>query len=229
MTSTAPPKVLLIDDDHALGELLVEYLLPEGWHLKTCASGTAGLQLAAAGQFDIIILDVMLPGASGFEILKTLRAQDLQTPIIMLTARGEDADRILGLELGADDYLPKPFNPRELVARLKAILRRSSDEPNVTQEYGPWRIDSQHRQILQHAQPLKLTGAEYRLLAVLIRNAGNTTSRDVLTQQALGRRLLPSDRSLDTHMSNLRKKLCLGQDGQSPIRSIRGEGYLLIE
>ncbi len=229
MPLATPAKVLLIDDDHALGELLKEYLLPEGWELRTCTSGSTGLTMATTGSFDIVILDVMLPGASGFEILKTLRDRGVQTPVIMLTARGEDVDRILGLELGADDYLPKPFNPRELVARLKAVLRRSNDEPDVNSAYGPWQIDAQRQQILQNAQPLKLTAAEYRLLTVLIHNAGNTTTRESLTQQALGRKLLPSDRSLDTHMSNLRRKLCLSQDGQSPIRSIRGEGYLLIQ
>ena len=228
MNRSIPPQVLLIDDDRALGELLAEYLLPEGWELKAANSGHVGLDLAKTQPFDIVILDVMLPGLSGFEILKAMRDQGVQTPVIMLTARGEDVDRILGLELGADDYLPKPFNPRELVARLKAILRRSGEETNASGAYGPWLVDSKHHRILQHGEPLKLTAAEYRLLEVLIRHAGQTTSREALTQRALGRKLLPSDRSLDTHMSNLRKKLCLGPDGQSPIRSIRGEGYLLI-
>jgi two-component system response regulator CpxR len=223
-------KILLIDDDTALGELLAEYLLPEGWQLEVCESGATGLELAESVRFDLIILDVMLPGLSGFEVLKALRTRGIQTPIIMLTARGEDVDRIVGLELGADDYLPKPFNPRELVARLKAILRRSSAEQTATvSTYGPWQLDSEHRRILEHGEPLPLTAAEYRLLGVLIRNAGKPASREQLTEQALGRKLLPLDRSLDTHMSNLRKKLCAAADGESPIQSIRGEGYVLMD
>jgi len=222
--------ILLIDDDRALGELLAEYLQPEGWQLDTRESGTAGLTLAESTDFDLIILDVMLPELSGFEILKALRARGIQTPIIMLTARGEDIDRIVGLELGADDYLPKPFNPRELVARLKAILRRSSGEPTAAvNTYGPWQIDSEYRRILERGKPLSLTAAEYRLLGVLIRNAGKPASRAQLTEHALGRKLLPLDRSLDTHMSNLRKKLCAGSSGDSPIQSIRGEGYVLMD
>jgi len=222
-------KILLIDDDRALGELLAEYLSPERWQLEIRHSGATGLELAKSVKFDLIILDVMLPELSGFEILKALRRHGVQTPIIMLTARGEDVDRIIGLELGADDYLPKPFNPRELVARLKAILRRSSTGSSEdVSAYGPWQIDREHRRILEHGQALQLTAAEYRLLDVLIGNAGNPTSREQLTEQALGRTLLPLDRSLDTHMSNLRKKIGRGADGASPIRSIRGEGYVLI-
>ncbi len=222
-------KILLIDDDTALGELLAEYLRPEGWQLEICESGVAGLTLAKNQDFDLIVLDVMLPELSGFEILKALRAGDIRTPIIMLSARGEDVDRIVGLELGADDYLPKPFNPRELVARLKALLRRSSvDQTETVTTYGPWQIDSQQRRVLEHGTPLPLTAAEYRLLDVLIGNAGRPASREQLTEQALGRKLSPLDRSLDTHMSNLRKKLCRRKDGGSPLQSVRGEGYVLI-
>ena len=220
-------KVLLIDDDHELASMLTEYLGPDGWTLDHCATGDSGLDAAVSKEHHIIVLDVMLPGLSGFDILQRLRQQGVSTPVLMLTARGDDVDRIVGLELGADDYLPKPFNPRELSARLKAILRRSRDPSETNLTTDRWSLDTGRHEILEDGVPLPLTGAEYRLMEALMRHQGEIVSRERLTEMALGRKLLPLDRSLDTHISNLRKKLSR-PNGQSPIRSVRGEGYMLV-
>ncbi len=230
MNEEAPisAKVLLIDDDQALADMLGEYLLPEGWQLDCSGTGDGGLERASGESFDIIVLDVMLPGLSGFDVLKGLRQRGNRTPVLMLTARGDDVDRIVGLELGADDYLPKPFNPRELLARLRAILRRAQPAESSALSYGPWTLDPRALRILEHGVALPLTGAEFRLLEILLSHPGEVVSRHALTQRALGRKLLPLDRSLDTHMSNLRKKLLCGTGG-SAIRAVRGEGYVLVD
>jgi two-component system response regulator CpxR len=168
---------------------------------------------------------------SGFELLRQLRDSGARTPVLMLTARGDDVDRIVGLEMGADDYLSKPFNPRELAARIKAILRRTADEvaDDVTDlEVGPLRADLPRREVSLHGQPLKLTNAEFVVLVTLMRTPGQTVSRESLTRAALGRQLLPDDRSLDTHISNLRKKCGDGSERNLQIRSIRGSGYVLV-
>ena len=227
MSETTTGHLLLIDDDFALATMLAEYLGPEGWAIDHYALASTGLEAARKAHHDIIVLDVMLPGMSGFEVLKQLRRHGVATPVLMLTARGDDVDRIVGLELGADDYLAKPFNPRELAARLRAVLRRGKGTRDGDLVVGPWRLDSGRHEILENERPLQLTGAEYRLLETLLRHHGQVVSRALLTEVALGRKLLPMDRSLDTHMSNLRKKLA-PTDGESPIRSIRGEGYLLV-
>ncbi|HEX5418743.1 MAG TPA: response regulator transcription factor, partial [Gammaproteobacteria bacterium] len=183
-------------------------------------------------EFDLIVLDVMLPGLSGFEVLRQLRESGSSTPVLMLTARGDDVDRIVGLEMGADDYLPKPFNPRELLARIKAVLRRVGDggEEEVSElQIGPLRAQLQRREAWLDGQPLRLTNAEFVILATLMRSAGDVVSRETLTRTALGRRLLPDDRSLDTHISNLRKKLAQAVDEERlQIRSVRGSGYVLV-
>lgn len=219
----------MIDDDTQLAAMLSEYLSAEGFALQTIADGSEGLEAACAGDHDLIVLDVMLPGLSGFEILRKLRDRGSKKPVLMLTARGDDIDRIVGLEMGADDYLAKPFNPRELVARIKAVLRRSGEEPGnagpAELTVGPLTINSRRREARIGDEELKLTNAELIVLFTLMQTAGEVVSREVLTRTALGRQLLPDDRSLDTHISNLRRKLA-GSSIQ--IRSIRGAGYLLV-
>jgi two-component system response regulator CpxR len=227
----ADHRLLIIDDDVRLSEMLVEYLAPEGIELTAVASGVAGLRSAQRENFDLIILDVMLPGLSGFDVLKQLRETGAKTPVLMLTARGDDVDRIIGLDLGADDYLPKPFNPRELLARIKAILRRTSetdgDQP-IEVSVGDLRVNLPRREAWIKENPLKLTNAEFVILVTLMRSPGEVVSREALTRTALGRQLLPDDRSLDTHISNLRRKLGGDADADVLIRSIRGSGYVLV-
>jgi two-component system response regulator CpxR len=209
----------------------VEYLAPEGIELTTVASGVQGLRQAQRENYDLIILDVMLPGLSGFDVLKQLRESGAKTPVLMLTARGDDVDRIVGLDLGADDYLPKPFNPRELLARVKAILRRTSeDEQNDVVELtvGQLRVNLPRREAWLGDQALKLTNAEFVILVTLMRAPGEVVSRESLTRTALGRQLLPDDRSLDTHISNLRRKVGSDAGDDVVIRSIRGSGYVLV-
>lgn len=224
-------QVLIIDDDTRLTEMLVEYLAPEGLSVAACADGTSGLREAQSGEYELIVLDVMLPGLSGFELLRQLRESGSDTPVLMLTARGEDVDRIVGLEMGADDYLAKPFNPRELLARIKAVLRRTGDveHDDVAElEIGPLKAHLHRREAWLEDEPLRLTNAEFVILATLMRAAGDVVSRETLTRTALGRRLLPDDRSLDTHISNLRKKLCADGADRIQIRSVRGSGYVLV-
>jgi two-component system, OmpR family, response regulator CpxR len=223
--------ILIIDDDARLTEMLGEYFAAEGLNLTAVASGTQGLREAQQTAFDLIILDVMLPGLSGFEVLRQLRDAGTRTPVLMLTARGDDVDRIVGLEMGADDYLAKPFNPRELVARIKAIFRRTGEEEVSEQteiEVGPLRAVYKRREAFLDGQPLKLTNAEFIVLVTLMRSAGEVVSREALTRAALGRALLPDDRSLDTHISNLRKKLSSNGQSDLQIRSVRGSGYVLV-
>jgi two-component system, OmpR family, response regulator CpxR len=227
----ATNRLLIIDDDVRLTEMLTEYLAAEGLELTSASSGTLGLRDALRNDYDLIVLDVMLPGLGGFEVLRQLREAGTRTPVLMLTARGDDVDRIVGLEMGADDYLPKPFNPRELVARIKAVLRRTTEEvvdDVVELDAGPLKANLKRREAWLHGQALKLTNAEFVVLATLLRAQGQVVSREALTRAALGRQLLPDDRSLDTHVSNLRKKISEG-DGPVPhIRSIRGSGYVLV-
>jgi two-component system response regulator CpxR len=224
-------RLLIIDDDVRLTEMLVEYFSPEGIELTAIASGVQGLRSAQRENFDLIILDVMLPGLSGFDVLKQLREGGSKTPVLMLTARGDDVDRIVGLDLGADDYLPKPFNPRELLARVKAILRRTHEAEAAEPEdlvVGDLHVNMRRREAFLRDQGLKLTNAEFVILVTLMRAPGEVVSREALTRTALGRQLLPDDRSLDTHISNLRRKLGSDEDNDVLIRSIRGSGYLLV-
>ena len=227
----AGTNILIIDDDARLSEMLGEYFREEGLNLTAIASGTQGLREAQQTSYDLIILDVMLPGLSGFELLRQLRDSGSKTPVLMLTARGDDVDRIVGLEMGADDYLAKPFNPRELVARIKAIFRRTGEEEAGEQteiEVGPLRAVLKRREAFLNGDALKLTNAEFVVLFTLMRSPGEVVSREALTRAALGRALLPDDRSLDTHISNLRKKLSAGAEADLQIRSVRGSGYVLV-
>jgi two-component system response regulator CpxR len=224
----AANRLLIIDDDVGLTEMLKEYLSAEGLDAAAVSTGVQGLREAQRNDYDLIVLDVMLPGLSGFELLRQLRDSGCRTPILMLTARGDDVDRIVGLEMGADDYLAKPFNPRELVARIKAVLRRTREEEDdgpAELQVGRLRANLPRREAWLDDQPLKLTNAEFVVLRTLMRAPGVVVSREALTRAALGRQLLPDDRSLDTHVSNLRRKL----GGEEPqIRSIRGSGYVLV-
>jgi DNA-binding response OmpR family regulator len=223
-------RVLVVDDDERLADMLVEFLAPDGMAVDIATNGAQGLRQMQKESYDLVILDVMLPGLSGLEILKRIRESGNRTPVLMLTARGDDIDRIMGLELGADDYLPKPFNPRELLARAKAIFRRTAEPEldDVELTAGPLRLHLRRREAMLGSEPLKLTNAEFQILAALMRVPGDVVSREALTATALGRQLLPDDRSLDTHISNLRKKLGALPSGQTLIRSIRGSGYVLI-
>ena len=217
-------RILLIDDDAELCALLEEFLKREGFEVESEQEGNQGLQKARAGGVDLIVLDVMLPGIDGFEILRRLRPQS-KTPVIMLTARGEDVDRIVGLELGADDYLPKPFNPRELAARIRAVLRRYEarpPEPSARLEVNGVTIDPGSREAFSNGKRVELTTFEFDILEMLMRSAGRVLSRDALMESFYNRKATPFDRSIDMHISHLRKKL---ERGDALIKTIRGVGY----
>jgi two-component system response regulator CpxR len=216
--------ILLIDDDAELCVLLTEFLQREGFTVTCAHDGNRGLALAAQPGVDLVVLDVMLPGLDGFEILRRLRPQS-KVPVIMLTARGEDVDRIVGLELGADDYLPKPFNPRELTARIRAILRRY--EPRSTPvasriEVNGVALDPGTRTVVSNGKNADLTTFEFDILEMLMRAAGRVLSRDALMENFYNRKATPFDRSIDMHISHLRKKL---EGGEGLIKTIRGVGY----
>lgn len=226
-------KVLIIDDDVILSGLFQDYLEEEKFQVRTADTATEGLQLALQGEFDIVILDVMLPDMSGTEVLKAIRKQS-HVPILMFTAKGDDVDRIMGLESGADDYVPKPCTPRELIARIKAILRRSEitrqqqQDESVIQT-GPLQLWPQLRKALWFDNALELTSTEFSLLETLARNAGQVVSKNALSEAALGRPLARFDRSIDVHMSSIRHKLGQQEDGHSYIQTVRGKGYQLIK
>jgi DNA-binding response OmpR family regulator len=225
-----PPNILLVDDDRELCLLLQEYCALEGLPLRSVHNGEAGILMALGGQFDIVILDVMMPGTSGTEALRRIREESM-VPVLMLTAMGDDDDRILGLELGADDYVPKPCTPRELVARIRAILRRMNppqDAPREGVSCGNLSLWPARRLAMINDQPLALTGAEFSILEILVRRAGQPVSRETLSEEALGRPLARYDRSLDVHLSSIRQKLGPGQDGRSRIQTLRGRGYQFL-
>ncbi|HEY3332127.1 MAG TPA: response regulator transcription factor [Capsulimonadaceae bacterium] len=222
-------RLLAIDDDVELCEMLAEYLEAEGWIVDSVHDGDKAVDAVSAKPYAMVVLDVMLPGLGGFEILRRIRAQS-RVPVIMLTARGTDLDRILGLELGADDYLAKPFNPRELAARIRAVQRRSAaPKPEApareTLSVDDVEIDLGSRTVTRGSIGVELTGVEYNALETLMRAAGKVTSREELVRKALGRRLQPYDRSIDMHISNLRRKLGALPDGRERIKTIRGSGY----
>ncbi len=224
----ARTRLLLVDDDAELCAMLREYLEPEGFSAESAENGQAALERLARGGIDLVVLDVMLPGLSGFEVLRRLRATS-RVPVLMLTARGEEIDRVVGLEMGADDYLAKPFSPRELVARVRAILRRMADTPaDGLFTFGPLTLDARAHRAFVEDQDLELTSAELRLLELLMQADTRTVSREELMLQGLGRRLLPTDRSLDTHVSNLRRKLAR-RTGHISIQGVRGAGYALTQ
>ncbi len=227
------PKVLLVDDDRELAELLRDYLARDGFVVECAHDGQAGAQAALSGRHDIVVLDVTMPLLNGIQVLGRIRAAS-QVPVLMLTARGDDADRIVGLELGADDYVAKPCTPRELAARLRAILKRVQGAATTPPEdgqalaVGPLRLWPGQRQAEWRGAPLALTSTEFSLLEALARQAGTPVSKDALSQQALGRPLARFDRSIDVHISGIRHKLGLLPSGQSPIETVIRKGYMLL-
>ena len=222
-------KILIIDDDRELGEMLSEYLQPEHLAVDVRLSGEAGLEALHGGAYQLVILDIMLPGLSGLDVLRKIRGKS-DIPTIMLTAKGDDVDWILGLELGADDYLAKPFNPRELLARIKAILRRApaGSSPTHRLNVGGIELDVRAQKVTAGDTSIRLTGTEFELLRCLAESPAVIVSKDELSQRVLGRRHMPYDRSIDTHVSNVRRKL--GDAGVSSplIQSRRGVGYCLL-
>jgi len=223
--------ILIIDDDQELTSLLTEYLSVQGYQIQCAHDGLTGLNMATGCQhFDLILLDVMLPELDGFEVLKRIRQSHL-TPIMMLTAKGDDFDRIFGLELGADDYLPKPFNHRELSARIKAIIRRMELVPNQnvqqTLQIGDVSLHPMSRSIECLQQPVEVTSTEFSILHLLMLNVGNLVSKQDISKKVLGRQLASYDRSIDMHVSNLRKKLNQVQEADR-IKTVRGSGYIFV-
>ena len=221
-------EILLIDDDRELCSLLADFLQLEGFAVSAVHDGADAIELCKGKAFDAIVLDVMLPRVQGFDVLRRLR-EFSGTPVIMLTARGEDTDRIVGLEMGADDYLPKPCNPRELAARLRAVLRRSDTSRHATStllEIDTLILNTADRSVRHESAEIRLTTAEFNVLEVLMRHAGDVVNKEMLSQQALGRALTAYDRSIDVHVSNLRKKLPVAD--REIIKNIRGVGYQLI-
>ena len=226
-------KVLLIDDDNELTALLVEYLVEEGFDAHAVDDPRIGLQEATSNAYEIVILDVMMPRINGIEVLQRIRKTS-SIPVLMLSARGENIDRIVGLNLGADDYVPKPCPPGEIVARLRAILRRYNKSSEI--DPGPIRLQAGNlllypatRNAEWYGMPLELTGAEFNLLEVLVRNTGQLVSKSEISRRAFGRALTPFDRGIDVHISSIRQKLGLQKDGQSWIRTVRGQGYQLVQ
>ncbi|MDO4626348.1 MAG: response regulator [Pasteurellaceae bacterium] len=228
-------KVLVVDDDVALSELLTEVLTLEGFDVINTYNGKEALE-KLDNQIDIILLDISMPVLNGLETLKIIR-QKYTTPVIMLTARGDDLDRVLGLELGADDYLAKPFNDRELIARIKAILRRTntkSTNQSIFTEVKPIQFEGLElnpslQTVYYNEIELVLTGTEFALLQMLINHIGTIVSREVLSLEVLGKRLSTFDRSIDMHMSNLRRKLPERADGSTWFKTVRGRGYILVQ
>jgi two-component system response regulator CpxR len=220
-------RVLIVDDDVELCELVAEYLKPEGFEVEAVQDGEQGLERALSGEHVLIVLDVMLPGLNGLEVLRRLRAQS-RVPVIILTARGDDVDRIVGLEIGADDYLGKPFNPRELVARIRAVLRRVHPSQPASQKIvvGDVELDPAARTVRRGGEPVELTSVEFTLLETLLRAAGQVVTREQIAKDVLGRRFMAYDRSIDMHVSKLRRKLGGAGEGEERIKTIRGVGYI---
>lgn len=232
MTSS---RILIVDDDVSLCEMVVAFLREDGFDASAVHSGEAAMERVAEDTFDAIVLDVMMPGMSGHEVLRRLQSNSAgiaPMPVLMLTARGDDVDRIVGLETGADDYLAKPCNLRELAARLRAVLRRSGRNRDTRADQAlavaDIKLDPGTRVASRAGEPLKLTGAEFAVLRELMQNAGQPVSKESLTRAALGREYIPYDRSIDVHVANLRKKLGQSDGAQSLISTIRGTGYQFI-
>ena len=222
-------RILVIDDDAELCKLVARYLGGEGFQIETVRTSKQGVDRALSGEHDLVVLDVMLPAMDGFEVLRRLRAES-RIPVLMLTARGDDLDRILGLEIGADDYLPKPFNPRELAARIRAILRRAAASAPTQNGsafvIGDLELNAGSRLVRLSSKALDLTTVEFDLLERFLKSAGRIVRREELVKEVLGREFSPFDRSIDTHVCNLRKKLGPYQDGTERIKGVRGVGYL---
>lgn len=225
-------RLLLIDDDTSLGQLLQEYLEIEGFRLDLAPNGKTGIAKADK-HYELILLDVMMPDISGFDVLKQIRHSGNKTPILMLTAKGDEMDRVLGLELGADDYLPKPYSHRELVARIRALIRRSHIDDGGAPKHIKLAIngvglDTATHTVTVNDQVLEFTTTEFRVLQALMQEAGSVIDKNALNLAALGRPIELYDRSIDMHVSNLRKKIAVAAGEDPKIRTIRGVGYLFI-
>jgi DNA-binding response OmpR family regulator len=223
-------RALLIDDDHRLAELLSEYLGQHGVEVVHAADGPRGLSRVEQEAFDVVLLDLTMPGMDGLEVCQRIRKQHASLPVLMLTARGDETDRVVGLELGADDYLPKPFSPRELLARMRAVLRRTA--PLVQSDrlqVGDIAIDVNMRDVSVAGQPVPLTALEFDLLLALARRAGRVVPRDVLFSLAGRTDTTVSERTVDVHISHLRSKLGADARAQKRIRTVRGIGYVLVK
>jgi len=221
-------RILIIDDDTELCALVARYLSHEGFAVERADDARLGVERALSGSYALIMLDVMMPDLSGFDVLRRIRAQS-RTPVLMLTARGDTHDRVLGLELGADDYLPKPYDPAELAARIRAVLRRSESPPGPAQ--APLVVDDieltpSTRAVTRTGKIIELTAVEFDLLEALLKVAGTVVKREDLVRTVLGREFSPYDRSIDTHVCNLRRKIGRLKDGTERIKGIRGTGYL---
>lgn len=222
-------RILLVDDDESLCELLSEYLESEGFSVRSVHNGAEAVYVAQQESWDAIILDVMLPGMSGFDVLKRIKPLT-DVPVLMLTARGDDTDTVVGLELGADEYVAKPCSPRVLVARLRALLRRRGTmEPSSVLHVGDLELDPGSRSVTLGGQAIELTGAEFNLLHILLNHAGSVVSREVLASEGLGRPLQAFDRRIETHMTQIRRKLGPLPDGGQRIHTVRGAGYQYVQ
>ena len=225
-------QVLVIDDDVEFCKLVTRFLTQEGFQIEAVNAGRAGAERALSGHHSLVVLDVMMPGANGFDVLRRIRAES-RIPVLMLTAKGDALDRVLGLEMGADDYLPKPFNPQELVARIRAILRRAKSDLSSGKQTAPILVgdvemDVRARVVRRGPEVVNLTTVEFDLLEILLRAAGEVMGREKLTRDVLGREFSPFDRSIDTHVCNLRKKIGPLPDGSERIKGVRGIGYLYV-
>ena len=231
-SESATARILVIDDDAELCKLVSRFLGADGYAVQTTHGSAQGIELVLSREYDLVVLDVMLPGMDGFEVLRRIRAKS-NTPVLMLTARGDDLDRIMGLEIGADDYLAKPFNPRELAARARAILRRAkiASAERAQSSASPIRIgdlelNSGARTVRRGTELLNVTTVEFDLLHKLLQSAGSVVGREELTRDVLGLEFSPFDRSIDTHVWSLRRKVGAAPDGTERIKGIRGIGYL---
>jgi two-component system response regulator CpxR len=222
-------RVLIIDDDVELCRLLAERLSSEDFSIEAIHNGQRGLERVLSEDYALVILDLMLPGMKGLDVLRHVRERSA-VPVLILTARGEDVDRILGLEIGADDYLPKPFNPRELIARIRAILRRTqyANKGTAPLVVDDVRLDRTARETWVNKKRIDLTSVEFSLLETLLHHAGQVVTREHLTETVLGRKLGPFDRVIDVHVSNVRRKLTQAADAGERIKAIRGSGYLFV-
>jgi two-component system, OmpR family, response regulator CpxR len=234
LTNPTSEHVLVIDDDVELCKLLSRYLVQEGFQIDSVNAGESGVEHALSGRYALVVLDVMMPGMNGFDVLRRIRAES-RTPVLMLTAKGDALDRVMGLEMGADDYLPKPFNPQELAARIRAILRRAKPEEkpgapasSIPTVVGDVEMDSGARVVRRGEEIVNLTTVEFDLLDVLLRAAGQVVGREKLTRDVLGRDFSPFDRSIDTHVCNLRKKIGPLANGAERIKGVRGIGYIYV-
>jgi two-component system response regulator CpxR len=231
-TKLTGEQVLVIDDDVEFCKLVTRFLTQEGFQIEAVNAGRAGAERALSGHHSLVVLDVMMPGANGFDVLRRIRAES-RIPVLMLTAKGDALDRVLGLEMGADDYLPKPFNPQELVARIRAILRRakpdlSSSKPTAPIVVGDVEMDVRARVVRRGQEVVNLTTVEFDLLEILLRAAGEVMGREKLTRDVLGREFSPFDRSIDTHVCNLRKKIGPLPNDSERIKGVRGIGYIYV-